>query len=390
MTAALVLGQNVHLTNELGVGVNGTGLGQNLAALDLGLRNTAQQGTDVVAGLSEVEQLVEHLDTGNGGLALLVGQTNDLDLLVQVQDTTLHTASSNSTTAGDGEDVLDGHQEGHVLLAVGGGDPSINSVHQLLDAGILGGVGIGGLGNQSVQSAAADDGGVIAGEAIEVEQLADFHLDQLQQLLIVDLVALVQEDQHGGHVHLTGEQQVLTSLGHGAVGSSDDQDAAVHLGSAGDHVLDIVGVAGAVDVGIVTALDLAVLAGLVVVALTVIGLVLDVSGVDGDTTLTLLGSLIDGRVVGVLSAALHRQILGDGSGQRGLAVVDVADGADVNMGLSSLKFLLSHLKKSSLQIAYHFVQRLRNTAILQYLPGKSNPYLREIKITPYHGRCAWR
>ena len=120
------------------------------------------------------------------------------------------------------------------------------------------------------------------------------------------------------------------------------------------------------------------------------GLILNVSGVDGDTTLALLGSLVDGRVVGVLSAALHRQVLGDGSGQSGLTMVDVTDGADVNMGLRSLKFLLSHLKKSSLQIAYHFVQRLRNTAILQYLPGKSNPYLREIKITPYHGRCAWR
>ena len=31
---------DVHLANELGVGVNGTGLGQNLAALDLGLGNT--------------------------------------------------------------------------------------------------------------------------------------------------------------------------------------------------------------------------------------------------------------------------------------------------------------------------------------------------------------
>ena len=121
---------------------------------------------------------------------------------------------------------------------------------------------------------------------------------------------------------------MLTSLSHGAVGGSDDQDSAVHLGSTGDHVLDIVGVARAVDVGIVTSR----------------GLILDVSGVDGDTTLALLGSLIDGRVVGVLSAALHRQILGDSRGQSGLTMVDVADGADVDMGFRSFKFLLSHLK----------------------------------------------
>ena len=95
---------------------------------------------------------MEHLDTGNNGLLLLVGQTNDLNLLVELQLTTLHTAGSNGTTAGDGEHVLDGHQEGHILLAVGGGDPLVNGVHQLLDAGILGSVGIGGLGNQGVQS----------------------------------------------------------------------------------------------------------------------------------------------------------------------------------------------------------------------------------------------
>ena len=328
MTATLVLGQNVHLTNELGVGMNGTGLGQNLTTLDLGLSHATQQSADVVASLSVVQQLVEHLDTGNGGLTLLVGQTNDLDLLVQVQHATLHTTGSNGTTAGDGEHVLDGHQEGHILLAVGGGDPSVNSVHQLLDAGILRSVGIGGLGDQSVQSGTTDDGGVIAGEAVEVQQLTDLHLHQLQQLLIVHLVALVQEHQHRGHVHLTGQQQVLTSLSHGAVGGSDDQDSAVHLGSTGDHVLDIVGVARAVHVSIVT----------------LSGLILDVGGVDGDTTLTLLGSLIDGRVVGVLSTALHRQVLGDGSGQSGLTMVDVTDGADVNMGLGSLKFLLGHLK----------------------------------------------
>ena len=132
-----------------------------------------------------------------------------------------------------------------------------------------------------------------------------------------------------GTSDLTGQQQVLTSLSHGAVGGSDDQDSAVHLGSTGDHVLDIVGVARAVNVSIVT----------------LVGLILHVSGVDGDTTLALLGSLIDGSSSRSYSAlALQGQVLGDGGGQSGLAMVDVTDGADVNMGLGSLKFLLSHLK----------------------------------------------
>ena len=121
---------------------------------------------------------------------------------------------------------------------------------------------------------------------------------------------------------------MLTGLSHGAVGSSDDQDSAVHLGSTGDHVLDIVSVARAVNVSIVTLL----------------GLILNVSGVDGDTTLLLFGSLIDCIISLELGLALQGQPLGDSSGQSGLAVVNVADGADVNMGLGSFKFLLSHLK----------------------------------------------
>ena len=342
MTAALVLVQDVNLTNELGEGVDGAGLGQNLTALDLVLGNTAEQSTDVITGLGVVEQLVEHFDTGDDGLAALVGQTDDLDFLAELQLATLNTAGSDGTTTGDREDVLNGHQERLVGLTVGRGDPGIDSVHELVHALVLGSVEVLGLGDQGVQRGTADDRGLVAGEAVEVEHLADFHLDELEQLLIVDLVALVQENENGRHVDLTGEQQVLTSLGHGAVGSSDDQDSAVHLGSTGDHVLDIVGVARAVDVGIVAALDLAVLAGLVVVALTVEGLVLNVSGVDGDTTLALFRSLIDGAVIGVVSTALEGEELGDRSGQGGLTMVDMTDGTNVYVGLGTLEFLLSH------------------------------------------------
>ena len=70
---------------------------------------------------------------------------------------------------------------------------------------------------------------------------------------------------------------MLAGLGHRAVGGGDHEDRAVHLGSAGDHVLDVVGVAGGVNVRVVTRL----------------GLVLDVGNVDRDTTIALLGSVVD-------------------------------------------------------------------------------------------------
>ena len=309
VTAALVLGQNVDLALELGVGVDGLGSSQNLTTLNSLLVDTTEQAANVVASLSVLQGLVEHFGAGNGGLGALVLQANDLDLVANLDGATLNTAGNNSAAARDGEHVLDGHQEGQIGLAVGSGDPAVNSVHQLLDAGILRSIGVIGLADQSVQSAAADDGGVVAREAVEVKQLADFHLDELEELFIVDLVALVQEDQNGRNVNLTGQQQVLAGLSHGAVGSSDNQDSAVHLSSTGDHVLDIVGVARAVDVGVVTDLDLAVFAGLVVVTQTVIGLVLDVSGVDGDTTLSLFGSLIDVCIINEVSLTLRCECL---------------------------------------------------------------------------------
>ena len=119
---------------------------------------------------------------------------------------------------------------------------------------------------------------------------------------------------------------MLAGLGHRAVGGGHDQDRAVHLGGAGDHVLDVVGVAGAVDVRVVA----------------VRRLVLDVADRDRDAALPLLGSVVD-RVEGAeVRAALQRQELRDRRGQRGLAVVDVADGADVHVRLAAVELLLGH------------------------------------------------
>ena len=104
---------------------------------------------------------------------------------------------------------------------------------------------------ERLQRAAADDRDVVAGELVLREQLAHFELDQVEQLLVVHHVDLVHEHDDGGDADLAGEQDVLARLRHGAVGGGDHQDGAVHLRRAGDHVLDVVGVARAVDVRVV-------------------------------------------------------------------------------------------------------------------------------------------
>ena len=137
---------------------------------------------------------------------------------------------------------------------------------------------------------AGDDRNVVAVEVALGKLLADFELDELEQLGIVDLVDLVEEHDHRRNADLLGEQDVLLGLRHRAVGGRHDQDRAVHLGGAGDHVLHIVGVARAIDVRIVA----------------LVGLILDVGGRDGDPALALFRRLVDVRVVGELGACRSR------------------------------------------------------------------------------------
>ncbi|MNS84329.1 hypothetical protein D3C72_1181480 [compost metagenome] len=179
---------------------------------------------------------------------------------------------------------------------------------------------------QSQLCRAADDRGVVAREIVLVQQFADFHFHQFQQLFVVHHVSLVQEDDDVRHAHLTRQQDVFAGLWHGAVSGGANQDSTVHLGSAGDHVLHIVSVAWAVNVSVVA----------------VGRFVLNVSGIDGDTT----GLFFRSRVDLVVSLGFAAKLLGqngsDSSRQGGLAVVNVTDGAHVHVGLGALEFSFCH------------------------------------------------
>ena len=173
-----------------------------------------------------------------------------------------------------------------------------------------------------------DDRDVVAGELVGREQLTDLHLDELEDLLVVDHVGLVERHDDVGDADLASEEDVLLRLRHRAVGRGDHEDRAVHLRSAGDHVLDVVSVTRAVDVGVVATLRL----------------VLDVRDRDGDAALALLGSLVDvvERELRVEVRVLVVQDLGDRSRQRRLPVVDVTNGADVDVRLGPLELCLRH------------------------------------------------
>jgi elongation factor Tu len=64
-----------------------------------------------------------------------------------------------------------------------------------------------------------DDWRVIAWEVVSIQQLTDFHLNQLQQLSIVNHVRFVHEHNNVRNANLTRQQNVLTRLRHGAISS---------------------------------------------------------------------------------------------------------------------------------------------------------------------------
>ena len=321
MTTTLVLGQNVNLSGKLLVAGNGSGLSKNLSSFDIGSLDTTKQRTDVITSLCLIQHLTEHLDTGYNGLLLLFLDTNDLNFVVQVQNTTLYSTGSNGTTTCDGEYVLDRHQERLVGITLRIRDVGIYSVHQLHDlvAPLAHGI------FQSLQSGTLDDRAIL--EIVLFKLLGDLHLNQLKKLRIVYHIALVHKYDDVRNAYLTGQKDVLLGLSHNTVGCSYNQDSAVHLSSTGDHVLNVVSMARAVNVCVVSLL----------------GLVLNVCGRNGNTTLSLFGSLIDVLEIYLLVSGYSLcQNLGNSSGQSGFTMVNVTDGTNVTMGLSSFKFSFSH------------------------------------------------
>ncbi len=321
--AAFVLLQDIDLSLEHSVRSDGLGLGHDLTSLDFLLVDTTEEETYVVTSLTLVEELAEHLDTGDDSVARLISETNELDRVADVDGTSLNTTGNDSTTASDGEDVLDRHKEGLVNQTLRERNVAVNSVHKLHDL-----VFPNFLAVEGAESGTTDDGAILI-KLVESEEVADFHLNEVKHFLIVNEVDLVHENKDLRDVDLTGEQDVLTGLRHRTIGGGDNQDSTVHLGGTSNHVLNVVSMARAVYVGIVA-----------------VGcLILDVSRVDGDTTLLLLRGVVDLveglDFVGVTSDSLSEN-LGNGGGQGRLTVVNMANCTDVDMRFGSLECFFCH------------------------------------------------
>src|SRR5262249_26978380 len=116
VTATLLLLEDVHLRLQLLVRLDRARLREDLPALDLLTLGAAEQRADVVASLTLVEQLTEHLDARDDRL-LRVAEADDLDFLTDLGGPALAAARDDRAAARDREPVLDRHQERLVELA---------------------------------------------------------------------------------------------------------------------------------------------------------------------------------------------------------------------------------------------------------------------------------
>ena len=260
------------------------GLRDHLAALHVFFLRAAQEQAHVVAGARFVEQLAEHFDIGASRLRR-IADADDLDFLHFLEDAALDPTSRDGAAAFDVEHVFHRHEERLIDRALRHGDVIIHRGDERENLRFLLGIAV-----QRLERAAFYDRNLIAREFILREQIAHFHLHEIEQFRIVHHVDLVQEHDHRRHADLTREQDVLTRLRHRTVGCGNNENRAVHLRRARDHVFHIIGMAGAIDVRVMALLTL----------------VFHVRSRDGDAALFLFRGGVDRIVSARLGEALLR------------------------------------------------------------------------------------
>ena len=299
-----------------------SGCDEHLTAAHLFTAHPAQQHRGVVAGLHLRQRLAEGLQSGgdrpDGG-----AQAHELDGAAERQHATFDSSGDDRASSADGQRALHRHEERPVEHAWGHRHRFVDGPQERVD-----GLDPPRFSGERTGGRHRHDGQCVAREPVPGHQLPQLQLDQLEQLGVAHEVGLVERDDEVRHAHPAREQHVLTGLWHRPVLRRYDEDGTVDLGRAGDHVLDVVGVTRHVDMGVMPCRRF----------------VFDVRDADGDAPLQFLGCLVDPveghePVVRGVGVGEH---FGDRGGERGLAVVDMAHRADVEVRLGAGEGGLAH------------------------------------------------
>ena len=155
--------------------------------------------------LAAIQKLAEHLHARAGRLLRRL-DAHDLELVAHVHHAALDPARHHRATARNREHVLNRHQERLVDRTLRRRDPAVHRFHQRADRAFAD-LGVTPLHRRKRR--APHDRNVVAGILVGGQKLPDLHLDELQELLVVDLIDLVHVDDHRGNAHLAAQKDVL-------------------------------------------------------------------------------------------------------------------------------------------------------------------------------------
>ena len=126
------------------------------------------------------------------------------------------------------------------------------------------------------------------------------------------------------------QENVLPGLRHWAIGRGHHKNRAVHLRGSGNHVLDVVSMPRRVNVR--------------VVALS--RFIFRMMQRNRNAARFFFGRIVD--LIDILHASLepsHVEDFGNGRGQRGFAVINMTDGADIYVRLGTIEFFRHKIGK---------------------------------------------
>src|SRR5579862_4165248 len=314
-------GEDIHLSFEFGVRSNGPRLRQHHAAFDIFFRNAAQQKSGIVSGHAFVQLLLKHFDAGHHRLAGLA-EADDFYFLADLHLAALDTSCDYRAASLNRKNVFNRHQERLVQFARRLRHALVHCFHQRVNLlfPLLFAV-------QSAQRRYLNHRHIVARKLVRLQQFTHFEFNQFEQLRIIHRIALVQRNDQIRHTDLASQQHVFARLWHRTISRRDHENAAIHLRRTRDHVLDVVGVARAIDVRVVP----------------IRRLILDVRRRNRDSARLLFRRVVDRikRPERVLRIVL-RQYLCDRRRQRSLAVINVTNRPYVAVRLSAIKFFFRH------------------------------------------------
>jgi len=208
--------EDVDLTFKSSADLKRVRLGEAHSSLDLFLDDTTEQDTDVVTSFGSLHLLMEGLNTGDGSGFVLSVDSNHMHILVDLQLTLLDSSSDDTTSSSDIMSRIDGHKEILSSLTDGLLDGAVHSVNELFHGESTKSALIS---LESQKGTSLYEQSVVSVVVVFGEKFSDLHLNEFVHLLILNLITFVQEDDDGLNSDLSAEQDVLTGLGHGTIGS---------------------------------------------------------------------------------------------------------------------------------------------------------------------------